>query len=48
MVFNGTITGTPALATGSGTENDPYQISTAEGLKWFRAARRRTVARMLC
>ena len=36
MVFNGTITGTPALATGSGTENDPYQISTAEGLKWFR------------
>ena len=36
MVFNGTITGTPALATGSGTENDPYQISTAEGLKCFR------------
>ena len=36
MVFNGTITGTPALATGSGTENDPYQISTAEALKWFR------------
>ena len=36
MVFNGTITGTPALATGSGTENDPYQISSAEGLKWFR------------
>lgn len=36
MVFNGTITGTPAPATGSGTENDPYQISTAEGLKWFR------------
>ena len=36
LVFNGTITGTPALATGSGTENDPYQISTAEGLKWFR------------
>ena len=34
--FNGTITGTPALAIGSGTENDPYQISTAEGLKWFR------------
>ena len=36
MVFNGTITGTSALATGSGTENDPYQISSAEGLKWFR------------
>lgn len=36
LVFNGTITGTPALATGSGTENDPHQISTAEGLKWFR------------
>ena len=36
LVFNGTITGTPALATGSGTENDPYQISTAEGLKCFR------------
>ena len=30
------ITGTPALATGSGTEADPYQISTAAGLKWFR------------
>ena len=36
LVFNGTITGTSALATGSGTENDPYQISSAEGLKWFR------------
>ena len=34
--FSGGITGTPALATGSGTETDPYQISTAEGLKWFR------------
>ena len=34
--FNGTITGTPALATGNGTETDPYQISTADGLKWFR------------
>ena len=34
--FNGTITGTPALATGSGTETAPYQISTADGLKWFR------------
>ena len=30
------ITGTPALATGSGTKDDPYQISTAAGLKWFR------------
>lgn len=34
--FSGGITGTPALATGSGTETDPYQINTAEGLKWFR------------
>ena len=34
--FNGGITGTPALVTGSGTETDPYQISTAEGLEWFR------------
>ena len=34
--FSGGITGTPALATGSGTVTDPYQISTAEGLKWFR------------
>ena len=34
--FSGEITGTPALATGSGTETDPYQIGTAEGLKWFR------------
>lgn len=34
--FSGGITGTPALATGSGTETDPYQISTAAGLKWFR------------
>ena len=34
--FSGGITGTPALATGSGTETDPYQIGTAEGLKWFR------------
>ena len=33
---NGTITGNPALITGSGTETDPYQIGTAEGLKWFR------------
>ena len=34
--FSGGITGKPALATGSGTVTDPYQISTAEGLKWFR------------
>ena len=34
--FSGEITGTPALATGSGTKTDPYQISTAEGLKLFR------------
>ena len=34
--FSGGITGTPALATGSGTVTDPYQINTAEGLKWFR------------
>ena len=34
--FSGGITGTPALATGSGTKSDPYQIGTAEGLKWFR------------
>ena len=33
---NGTITGNPALITGSGTVTDPYQISTAAGLKWFR------------
>ena len=35
---SGTITGgtfTPRI-TGSGTETDPYQIGTAEGLKWFR------------
>ena len=34
--FENEIKGTPALATGSGTEPDPYRISTAEGLKWFR------------
>ena len=34
--FSSGITGDPALVTGSGTETDPYQISTAEGLKWFR------------
>ncbi len=35
---SGTITGgtfNPRI-TGSGTETDPYQIGTAEGLKWFR------------
>ena len=32
----GGITGNPALITGSGTENDPYQISTADQLKLFR------------
>ena len=34
--FKNEIKGTPALATGSGTVADPYRISTAEGLKWFR------------
>ena len=34
--FSSGITGDPALVTGSGTETDPFQISTAEGLKWFR------------
>ena len=34
--FSSGITGDPARVTGSGTETDPYQISTAEGLKWFR------------
>ncbi len=34
--FSGGITGTPALVTGNGTVTDPYQISTAAGLKWFR------------
>ena len=34
--FSGGITGTPALITGNGTETDPYQIGTTEGLKWFR------------
>ena len=35
---NGKITGGTfnPLITGSGTETDPYQIRTAEGLKWFR------------
>ena len=35
-IFSSGITGNPAFVTGSGTETDPYQISTAEGLKWFR------------
>ena len=34
--FSGGITGTPALVTGNGTETDPYQIGTADGLKLFR------------
>lgn len=35
--FNDGITGPGTIiATGSGTETDPYQISTAAGLKWFR------------
>ena len=35
---SGTITGSTfnTLITGNGTETDPYQISTADGLKWFR------------
>lgn len=35
-IKGGTFNGTPALITGSGTETDPYQISTAAGLIWFR------------
>ena len=43
-VFTGTVSGSGTitggtfntLITGNGTETDPYQISTAEGLKWFR------------
>ena len=35
-IKGGTFNGTPALITGSGTETDPYQISTAEQLKLFR------------
>ena len=43
-VFNNTVSGSGTITggtfntpmTGSGTKNDPYQISTAEGLKWFR------------
>ena len=38
VINNGTITGGTfnTLITGNGTETDPYQISTADGLKWFR------------
>ena len=36
IINGGTFNGTPARVTGNGTENDPYQISTADGLKWFR------------
>ena len=36
IINDGTFNGTPDLITGSGTETDPYQINTAEGLKWFR------------
>ena len=35
-ITDGTFSGKPAHITGSGTETDPYQIGTAEGLKWFR------------
>ena len=35
-INGGTFNGTPARVTGNGTENDPYQIGTADGLKWFR------------
>ena len=43
-VFTGTVSGSGTitggtfntLITGNGTETDPYQIGTAEGLKWFR------------
>ena len=34
--FEGKINGNAPHVTGSGTEADPYKISTAEGLKWFR------------
>ena len=43
-MFNGTVTNNGSITggtfntaiTGSGTKTDPYQISTATGLKWFR------------
>ena len=35
-INGGTFNGTPAHITGSGTVTDPYQIGTADGLKWFR------------
>lgn len=36
IINGGTFNGTPDHITGSGTETDPYQISTAAGLIWFR------------
>ena len=36
IINGGTFNGTPDLITGSGTETAPYQIGTADGLKWFR------------
>ena len=36
IINGGTFNGTPDRVTGSGTETAPYQIGTAEGLKWFR------------
>ena len=36
IINGGIFNGTPDLITGSGTETDPYRISTADGLKWFR------------
>ena len=36
IINGGAFNGTPDLITGSGTVTDPYQISTAAGLKWFR------------
>ena len=35
-ITDGTFSGKPPLITGSGTVTDPYQISTVDGLKWFR------------
>ena len=35
-INGGTFNGTPARVTGNGTVTDPYRISTADGLKWFR------------
>lgn len=36
IINGGKLSGKPAHITGSGTESNPYQISTADGLKWFR------------